>query len=339
MQNPQITEETVATFDTQTGILLGEEARTTEITRKPLNRYETLLRNWTLAVFRHYLRYAPFSVGRTYCWERCSQQSKAFVAKTRYKSMIKGSTDDLIQRYIYFFGVWEPNLTEFIAHRLSRGDVFVDVGANIGYFSLQAAKLVGNTGRVIAFEASPTIYELLQDNIILNQYANIVPYNIAAGDTIGTTPVFFTGDHNIGMTNTVPGLAGEFETEVALLPLATVISDSVWQKARIVKIDVEGAEFSVVQGLRKLLEKKSNPEVEIVVEINPDPLRLQGLDPADILAFFREFGFFPYYLKCNGTADDYLSGRQQRHAARITSAITQQTDVIFSQQKRDVLVI
>lgn len=338
MQN-QNREETVVTFDIQAGVLLGGKQRNIEQARKPLNKHHTLFRTWVVSLFRHYLRYVPFSIGRTYCWDRCYQHSKTFVARTRHNSVIKGSTKDLIQRYIYFFGMWEPNLTRFITRRLSAGDVFVDVGANIGYFSLLASKLVGKQGRVLAFEASPTIYEQFLDNIVLNQCSNIVPHNIAAGDIIGTTPVFFTGAHNIGMTNTVPGLTGKFETEVALLPLETVISDCLWQKARIVKIDVEGAEFSVVQGLRKLLEQGSNPGVEIVVEINPDPLRLQGLDPTDILGFFREFDFFPYYLKCNGTVDDYLSGQQQHHAARITSTITQQTDVIFSQQKRDYILV
>jgi FkbM family methyltransferase len=224
-------------------------------------------------------------------------------------------------------------------HRLTVGDVFVDVGANIGYFSLLASRLVGKQGRVLAFEASPTIYEQFLVNIALNQCSNIVPHNIAAGDTIGTTPVFFSGDHNMGMTNTMQGLGGQFETEVALLPLDIVISDTVWNNVRIVKIDVEGAEFSVVKGLRKLLEKKSNPEIEIVVEINPNPLQFQGINPADILAFFKEFGFFPYFLKSNAGPGDYLSGKRQAHAEMITSKIVKQTNVIFSQQQKDFFVL
>jgi hypothetical protein len=68
-------------------------------------------------------------------------------------------------------------------------------------------------------------------------------------------------------------------------------------------------------------------------------LQLQGIAPDEILAFFREFGFFPYFLKCNDGPGDYLSGKRQGHAEMITSKIGEQTDVIFSQQQKDSLVL
>ncbi|MCP4359516.1 MAG: FkbM family methyltransferase [Chloroflexi bacterium] len=339
MFQPKTDEEMVGDLMPQNEASFEKVRRVGKMGQKAVSFSQPVLNKWLSSFLRHYIRYSPFTIGRTYCWERCSQHNKSFITRIQHKSLIKGSTEDLIQRYLYFFGMWEPNLTRFVRQRLTAGDVFVDVGANIGYFSLLASGLVGKQGRILAFEASPTIYELFLDNIVLNQCSNIVPHNIAAGDTIGTTPVFFSGEHNIGMTNTVQGLVGQFETEVALLPLDTMISDTMWKKVRIVKIDVEGAEFSVVKGLRKLLEKKSNPNVEIVVEVNPNPLQLQGIDPAEILAFFQEFGFFPYFLKCNAGPDDYLSGQRQTHAAMITTAITQQTDVIFSRQQREYLVL
>jgi FkbM family methyltransferase len=276
MYNPKTPEETLDNLIGRTEILYEEKQRKTK--KKRINFCQTFLHNCIAPFLRHYIRYSPFTSGKKYCWERCYEHYRPFVTKTVYNALIKGSTEDLIQRYIYFFGMWEPNLTRFVRHRLRAGDVFVDVGANIGYFSLLASGLVGKQGRVLAFEASPTIYEQFLDNIVLNQCSNIVPHNIAAGDTIGTTPVFFSGEHNIGMTNTVPGLGGQFETEVALLPLDTVMTDTVWNNVRIVKIDVEGAEFSVVKGLQKLLAKKSNPNVELVVEINPDQFPGAALD-------------------------------------------------------------
>src|SRR6266545_4932566 len=62
-------------------------------------------------------------------------------------------TDDLIQGYIYLFGVWEPNITDWIRRTLLPGDTFVDVGSNIGYYSTLAARLVGSAGSVVAIDA------------------------------------------------------------------------------------------------------------------------------------------------------------------------------------------
>ena len=86
---------------------------------------------------------------------------------TRFGGVMQGNTQDLIQRYLYWFGVWEPQLTCWIKSRLPPRRVFVDVGANIGYYSLLAASLVGDDGQVVAIEASPSIYRLLCNNLEL----------------------------------------------------------------------------------------------------------------------------------------------------------------------------
>ena len=79
----------------------------------------------------------------------------------------------MIQRGIYFCGVWEPAITSFVRQTLQAGDVFVDIGANIGYYSCLAAKLTGSTGRVHAIEASPTICTILEENLRINQAIHI----------------------------------------------------------------------------------------------------------------------------------------------------------------------
>jgi FkbM family methyltransferase len=235
----------------------------------------------------------------------------------------------LIQNYIYFFGIWEPNLSKFISHRLASGSVFVDVGANVGYFALLASTLVGDKGRVIAVEASPKIYGLLQRNIQLNNSSNIRALNIAAGESTGTISVFSGGQNNIGSTNTIGTLGGEYEAEVSVMPLDEMISPDIWKNVRLIKIDVEGAELSVVRGMQRLLDS-SNEDLELVIEINPSHLQEQGCHPNEIISVLRKRGFFPYVLANDYSADYYLLGKHQVYAKIISTEIVERTDVIFS---------
>ena len=79
-----------------------------------------------------------------------------------------GHTADLIQRYVYYFGVWEPTISQWFKGYVRPGDIVVDVGANIGWYTLLAAQRVGPEGQVVAIEASPTIAEHLRANLALN---------------------------------------------------------------------------------------------------------------------------------------------------------------------------
>ena len=87
---------------------------------------------------------------------------------------------DLIQRQIYLFGIWEPDITSFVKRRLAPGDNFIDVGSHVGYYAALASEIVGTTGRVVAIEASPLIYKMLLSNLRLNgRWRNIRGINVA----------------------------------------------------------------------------------------------------------------------------------------------------------------
>src|SRR4051812_9730732 len=83
-----------------------------------------------------------------------------------------GNTRDLLGLMVHLFGVWEPNLSQFLRHRLRPGDTFIDVGANSGWFTAMGAHLVGPTGSVVGIEASPTIAARLQENLERNGLAH-----------------------------------------------------------------------------------------------------------------------------------------------------------------------
>jgi len=76
---------------------------------------------------------------------------------------------DVVNLFLYYFGGWEPAITQVVRQALKPGDVFLDVGANVGYYTLLASRLVGDTGRVIAVDASPSVYEILSRNVSRNR--------------------------------------------------------------------------------------------------------------------------------------------------------------------------
>lgn len=149
-----------------------------------------MLERWLhplVPTLRAYIRYAPVQVGKRLALgllrkEFRSLRHRRFEASTRFGTRMAGETSDILDAYIYCFGVWEPNLTHWVRSRLRPNDVFVDIGANIGYFSLLASRLVGGDGAVVAVEAMPETFERLQRNIALNCAArNVRAVNAAAG--------------------------------------------------------------------------------------------------------------------------------------------------------------
>ncbi|HSB70840.1 MAG TPA: FkbM family methyltransferase [Candidatus Methylomirabilis sp.] len=290
---------------------------------------------------RAYIRYVPFGMGKRAFWNRVVEPNFAwhphrFVASTVFGSRIAGDTSDIIQQYIYYFGVWEPHLTRWIGLRLAPGDTFIDVGANIGYFSLLASKLVGDSGVVVAIEASPRTFGLLQANLARNLAQNVRTVNVAASDRKGRVGLFRGPDDNIGLTTVLGDPRLAFECEVDAAPLSHLLRPEEAQTARLIKIDVEGAEWSVVAGMDSLL-RAGRRDLEVIVEVTPEHLAQQGKRPEDLVRVFRDAGFQAYRLENDYSPQSYLPPCAERRPERIRTPIQWQTDVVFSRQDSELL--
>jgi len=129
---------------------------------------------------------------------------------------------------------------------LRPGDVYVDVGANIGHLAIEAALSVGNSGKVIAFEAHPRTADFLRQNILLNQLDNIRVAQVAVGASFGW--VGFTDNHSDDQNM----VANNGQIVVPLVTLDSLLKE---ESPTLVKIDVEGFELFVLQGATALLER------------------------------------------------------------------------------------
>jgi FkbM family methyltransferase len=168
-------------------------------------------------------------------------------ATTVFGARFKCVRTDYIQRRIAFFGLFEPNLTYFISSVLKPGDVFIDVGANIGYFTMLAAKCVGASGKVYAIEASPSTYDLLIANLRLNEVKNVEAINMAVTDKECHVRIQSNDTRNIG-ANSVHIVASAAADSVVGRPLQEIVAPNLG-RARFIKIDVEGAENLILPSI------------------------------------------------------------------------------------------
>jgi FkbM family methyltransferase len=157
-------------------------------------------------------------------------------------------------------GVYEPVELGLVLSWLRPGGVFVDVGANIGCYSLPAADAVGSAGRVIAIEASPTIQPYLERNVAMNAMRNIDLVALAVGDRQGTVPFHEAPSHSFGMGSIAPQF-GIPPVEVSISTLDNVLETRGIARVDAIKVDVEGFELAVFRGAEKTLTATDPPVV------------------------------------------------------------------------------
>lgn len=237
---------------------------------------------------------------------------------------------DFVASRIYYFGVWEPNLTRLLTRRLAPGDVFVDVGANMGYFSVLASRLVGASGRVVAFEASPAIHRLLAEDLALNGARNVRALNVAVSDRPGTLALYAGPADNRGATSLHAERGGRYEADVRAAPLLELLEPEERAGLRLLKIDVEGAELPILLDLLDHLAEY--PErMEVVVEVAPDEMREAGVPLETLVARFAAHGFHWYVLENHHDPRAYFDATP-RPPVRGTVLPTYRTDLVFSRE-------
>lgn len=219
--------------------------------------------------------------------------------------VVDGATDDgvrlrcrlpdLIQMYVHLFGTWEPDLAAFLRRSLRPGDVFVDVGANVGCMTALASRCVGPGGAVVAVEPAPDVIEALQDTIARNALTNVRLVPCAVSDREGEVTLFAGPRHNVGLTATVAHRGLREHGRVRAAPLGALLTREELGRARLIKVDVEGAEDRALAGMLDCIGGLSR-DAELVVELSPTWWSDPALRPIDVLRPFLDRGFHVYLL-------------------------------------------
>ncbi len=180
------------------------------------------------------------------------------------------------------FGFFELDTARLLRKLLRPGDHFVDGGANIGYFTLMAARIIGPTGRIDAFEPQPQNRARLVAHLDKNGLGDRVRVHpVALSDSAGEMMIhsYSDADHNHGCSSLFP------ETGVATIahPVATVRMDEAiaGTKPRLIKMDLQGAEPLAVTGMTRLLRADEPPM--IVTEYSPSCAQTAGFKPRELV--------------------------------------------------------
>jgi len=218
---------------------------------------------------------------------------------------------------IFVFQEYEPAETRFITRSLRPGDVFVDIGANVGYFATLASPLVASQGKVIAFEPDPDSCALLRDNLRRNGARNAVACNYALGSEDRAGRLYRSksnyGDHRVAAgtedRESVPIAIRRFDTTCAELGLDSV---------DFIKIDVQGYEPHVFEGMGDL--ERLNVRT-ILMEFWPYGIRYAGGSPEALIERLLSYGFVIHELDDGGEARrvqpaEMLSRVEAMNAAR-----------------------
>ncbi|WP_405912951.1 FkbM family methyltransferase [Streptomyces sp. NBC_00963] len=292
---------------------------------------------------RGYVRNAPGSFLKgplvaTYLNPYLRDHPRRRVVTTRFGALMACDSRDLIQRFVQLSGVWEPHMTRWLEGRLTSGDVLIDVGANVGYFALLGSRLVGPTGRVVTVEASPAFHERVLQHAALNNCDNIRAVNAAVSDRHETLTFVLASSANMGANSIVPydGPA-ESAFEAQAYPLAELLEADEISRARVVKIDVEGAEGGVVRGLAPVLDRMRQ-DVEIAVEVTPERMTQLGHSVDELMETMRSRGFHAYRLPNDYRPESYPRAlRHPEPPRRWNRPVVGETELVFSRIDADVL--
>lgn len=187
------------------------------------------------------------------------------------------------------FGVNDETQTNLIKRTIKKDWNVIDVGAHIGYYSMLYAKLVGKKGRVFSFEPARDTFKLLTTNIAANNFTQVTAENYAVAEKNKKISFSVSSDP---LTNKI---VNQF-TQGSYYQIRAISLDDYFKSFKkpihFVKIDVEGAEYSVLQGMKMIIRKNKN--IKLLIEFCPQHLEEYNQSGKKLLDLLQKFGFIFY---------------------------------------------
>ena len=193
-----------------------------------------------------------------------------------------------------YFDTFDKKFSNLLSEVLRPGDVFIDCGANVGYFTFLAASLVKSNGCVLSFEPNPLCCDRIKASIDIGGYDNIHLVKGAVSNANSEMPFNISEDPMYSSFSDVDQLSFARLEKTISVPVFTI--DSAIEthyndntRFRLIKIDVEGAELEALQGMSETLARKAYDY--IYVELHPQQLALRNIDIKEVTAMLEKYGY------------------------------------------------
>jgi FkbM family methyltransferase len=203
---------------------------------------------------------------------------------------------------------YEPHVTQLIRQKLKKGDTFLDIGANLGYFTNMASSIVGETGRVISFEPNPQNLQLMFESQLFNKFSNQTIYPFAASDKKGILK--FT---TVGSNGGVVSYSSKEQRYFFLVQ--SVIIDELLEdtSVNLIKMDIEAHEPMALRGMEKLIGKYRPP---MITEFHPWAMEINNKEkPIDYLHQLTALGYKIGVISMSGVEFMTVEGIMQHWAS------------------------
>lgn len=227
--------------------------------------------------------------------------------KLMNKNMRVNKTDVVFNHKMYldepdslnlaWYRIYEPFETNLMISLIKPGGVIVDLGANIGYYTLIFSKYVGKDGKVFAFEPSSSNFDILNNNVKMNGYTKIVTAEKKAVSNKDDEEItLYLNDNNHGM-NRIYRTKWFFDKKDKQEKVKTIKLDTYFKKYNIhhkidfIKMDLEGSEYGALTGMETIARNSLNKNLKLIVEFHPKTVIEYGKEPRQVIELLYSYGF------------------------------------------------
>jgi len=200
-----------------------------------------------------------------YKMKKSLKRHKFVVKKIQKNRMYLNLKDEGISKDLLMYGIREQESTKEIKKILNKDDVVLDIGANIGYYVLNEARLIGNSGKVYACEPVPENFKLLEKNIKLNGFTNVETYNIALGNKNKETEMYISEKSNLHSMIRTRNVSDK-KIKIQLLTVDEFLKNK--KTPNLIRMDVEGYEYKILEGMKETLKNKKFSKLFIEIHFH-----------------------------------------------------------------------
>ena len=243
------------------------------------------------------------------------RSSNLVLVEVQGSKMYVKPDDSMVSASLITLGIWEAQETTLFMSLIKPGMTVLDIGANIGYYSMIAAKLVGAQGHVYAFEPDPENYQLIVKSAQVNGYRQVTAFNNAVADDTRQVELFLDSNnsgHSLSAVNVIKAAGSVTVEQVSLDDFYR--QGKLGTKIDFIKIDVQGAEQLAMKGARRVIQEC---KPIIAMELEPVRLRNMGADPLELLRSLERCGYAfrtiesEVELPPNATLEDIVSAAEK----------------------------